>query len=177
MDSQPIDAVIVNTSGCGTTVKDYGHLLKDDAELSDAAQKISNLAMDITEFLASLPALPIAERQTLKVGYHAACSLQHGQKIIDAPKQLLQRAGFQLSMAKESHLCCGSAGVYNVLQSDLADQLKARKINHLNDLDVDVIVAGNIGCMNQLSDADAPICHTVQLLDWVTGGPKPASLS
>lgn len=175
-ETQQIDAVIVNTSGCGTTIKDYGHLLKDDAELSDKAKMISNCAMDITEFLAGLPALPVSNVQPLRVGYHAACSLQHGQKILDAPKQLLQRAGFQISTAKESHLCCGSAGVYNVLQSDLADQLKTRKIEHLNALDVDVIVAGNIGCINQLSDADAPICHTVQLLDWATGGPKPDRL-
>ena len=172
-----LDAVVVNTSGCGTTVKDYGHLLKDDPELSMAAKTLSSMAMDITEFLSSLPALPVSAPQSLKVGYHAACSLQHGQKITDAPKRLLQRAGFQVSMAKEAHLCCGSAGVYNVLQSDLADKLKARKLANMNALDVDVVVAGNVGCMNQLADGQAPVCHTVQLLDWATGGPKPAILS
>ena len=177
MDAKRIDAVIVNTSGCGTTIKDYGKLLKNDLDLSDKAARISDLAMDITEFLASLPTLPFKEAKSLKVGYHAACSLQHGQKVVDAPKQLLQRAGFKISMAKEAHLCCGSAGVYNVLQSDLASQLKDRKVKNLNAMDVDVIVAGNIGCINQMSEADAPICHTVQLLDWATGGPKPEIIS
>ena len=177
MDGQGLDAVIVNTSGCGTTVKDYGELLKSDNEIAEKADTISSLAMDITEFLASMPSLPVSEPKALKVGYHAACSLQHGQKVLDAPKQLLQRAGFQLAMAKEAHLCCGSAGVYNVLQSDLANQLKDRKVQNLNALDVDVIAAGNIGCIQQISDVKVPVCHTVQLLDWATGGPKPTVFS
>ena len=176
IDTGDFDAIIVNTSGCGTTLKDYGHLLLGDAELCETGAKISAMAMDITEFLAAHIELPPLPEKEISVAYHAACSLQHGQKIISAPKTLLAAAGFEVRQAAESHLCCGSAGVYNILQPELASALQSRKINNINKLQADIIAAGNLGCINQIAGAQAPICHTVQLLDWAYGGPLPAGL-
>ena len=171
-----IDAIIVNTSGCGTMLKDYAHLLKQDPELSDVAARISQLACDVTEFLANNPSLSFSRNVDLMVGYHSACSLQHGQQITQAPLMLLAKAGVQVALPKDPHLCCGSAGVYSILQPELSGQLKERKITTLNKLDVDLFVAGNIGCINQLSESKAPICHIVQLLDYLSGGPIPQSI-
>lgn len=176
LEGDGIDAVIVNTSGCGTTIKDYVNLLKDDPAYAGKAKAISALAKDITEFLHDAQLCqPLAE-QKMVVTYHAACSLQHGQKVLDAPKALLRTAGFSVVTAKESHLCCGSAGIYNVLQPDLASDLQKRKVAHINEAKGDVVVAGNLGCINQLAEVDAPICHTIQLLDWAYGGAKPKQL-
>lgn len=171
-----LDAIIVNTSGCGTTIKDYVNLLKDDPAYADLAKEISALAKDVTEFLYDANLLTPLSKKQVTIGYHAACSLQHGQKITSAPKALLQNAGFDVVTAKESHLCCGSAGVYNVLQPEMAQQLQERKINHLNNLSADVIVAGNLGCINQLAEVEAPIMHTIELLDWAYGGKTPDQL-
>ncbi|MCH2096395.1 MAG: glycolate oxidase subunit GlcF [Rhodobacteraceae bacterium] len=170
-----LDAIVVNTSGCGTTVKDYGHMFRNDALAKDAAT-VSSLAMDISELLSKLE-LPKGSKKDLKVAYHAACSLKHGQKIKSAPKDLLKRAGFNVVEPADSHLCCGSAGTYNLMQPEISQQLKKRKVQTLEAKSPDVIAAGNIGCMMQIgSGTGVPVVHTVELLDWATGGPKPPAL-
>ncbi len=170
-EDAPLDAIIINTSGCGTVIKDYGHMLG-----TDAAERVSTLAKDITEFLLEI--YPEGQKQELAVAYHAACSLQHGQKVVDAPKALLARAGFEVKTPFESHLCCGSAGTYNMMQPQIAAELGKRKAEHIGKLDADVIAAGNIGCMTQIAlYVDTPIVHTVELLNWAAGGEKPAGLA
>ncbi len=176
MDGKGLDAIVINTSGCGTTVKDYGHMFRNDALAKDA-ERISAIAMDITELLSRLE-LPATNAQPLKVAYHAACSLQHGQQIKAAPKDLLRKAGFTVLEPANPHLCCGSAGTYNLMQPEISGELKRRKIGTLEALKPDVISAGNIGCMMQIgSGTGVPVVHTVELLDWATGGSKPKSLS
>ena len=167
-----LDAIVINTSGCGTTVKDYGHMFRNDAIAKDAA-RISELAMDVSEILMQLD-MPEGDTKGLRVAYHAACSLQHGQQIKTYPKDLLKRAGFEVVEPADSHLCCGSAGTYNLLQPEISGQLKELKVKTLEAKAPDVIAAGNIGCMMQIgSGTKVPVVHTVQLLDWATGGPKP----
>ncbi|MDP6829733.1 MAG: glycolate oxidase subunit GlcF [Alphaproteobacteria bacterium] len=177
LEGEGLDAVVINASGCGTTVKDYGHMLADDPDWAEPAKRIAALALDISELLQRLE-LPAAKSpQSLKVAYHAACSLQHGQKITEAPKQLLEQAGFQVMAVPEGHLCCGSAGTYNLLQPELAGRLLERKAGNINSLQPDLVAAGNIGCMVQLGNGlDIPVVHMVELLDWATGGPKPAGI-
>ena len=170
-----LDAVVINTSGCGTTIKDYGHMFRNDPLAADAAA-VSSMAMDISELLVKI-GLPEGAPKDLKVAYHAACSLQHGQQIKTYPKDLLKRAGFTVVEPADSHLCCGSAGTYNLLQPEISQQLKARKVQTLEAKAPDIIAAGNIGCMMQIgSGTKTPIVHTVELLDWATGGPKPKAL-
>ncbi len=171
-----LDAVVINTSGCGTTVKDYGHMFRSDPLAEDAAV-VAGLAKDISEVLAEI-GLPEGAAKGLRVAYHAACSLQHGQQIKAAPKDLLKRVGFQVVEPADSHLCCGSAGTYNLLQPEISGELKRRKVATLEAKAPDVIVAGNIGCMMQIgSGTGVPVVHTVELLDWATGGPKPRGLA
>lgn len=175
MDGDGLDAIVINTSGCGTTVKDYGHIFRNDT-LADEAARVSKAAMDVTEFLSTLD-LPEGKAEPLRVAYHAACSLQHGQKVTLVPKTLLSRAGFEVVSPKDPHLCCGSAGTYNLLQPAIATELKSRKVKTLMETAPDVISAGNIGCMMQIgSAAGVPVLHTVQLLDWAYGGDKPSAL-
>lgn len=172
---QGLDAVAINTSGCGTTVKDYGHMFRSTPLAGDAAT-IAGLACDVSELLARLQPNASAP-EPLRVAYHAACSLQHGQKIKSAPKDLLKTAGFEVVEPADSHLCCGSAGTYNLLQPDLSAELKRRKVTTLEAKTPDVIAAGNIGCMMQIaSGSRIPVVHTVELIDWATGGPKPRAL-
>ncbi len=173
-DGEGLDAIVINTSGCGTTVKDYGFMFRNEPEAADAA-RISALALDISEYLTRLGYAPTRAAPALTVAYHAACSLQHGQKITIEPKALLQRAGFAVAVPAESHICCGSAGTYNILQPEIAGRLRDRKLANLAAVRPDVIAAGNIGCMTQLSGA-TPVVHTVELLDWMAGGPEPAGL-
>ena len=172
-----VDRVVINVSGCGTTVKDYGHMLADDPEWAEAAKTVGANTRDITELLAEIGLVdPVAEHG-LTVGYHAACSLQHGQQVKTTPKDLLQAAGFRVKSPLDAHLCCGAAGTYAITQPDLAAQLRARKTETLEALAPDVIASGNIGCMTHLEPGTAvPVVHTVQLLDWATGGPKPPAL-
>lgn len=170
-----LDAVIINTSGCGTTVKDYGHMFRTDPMAAEAA-KVAGLAMDISEFLVKI-GLPAGAPKGLRVAYHAACSLQHGQQVKTAPKDLLRAAGFEVVEPVDSHLCCGSAGTYNLLQPEISAELKRRKVETLEAKAPQVIAAGNIGCMIQIGSGTAvPVVHTVELLDWATGGPKPRAL-
>jgi glycolate oxidase iron-sulfur subunit len=175
MDGGGLDAIVINTSGCGTTVKDYGHMFRNDALAVDAA-RVSDKAKDISEVLMELD-LPEGADRGLVVAYHAACSLQHGQKIKTFPKDLLKRAGFRIVEPSDAHLCCGSAGTYNLMQPEISKQLKDRKVRTLEAKKPDVIAAGNIGCMMQIgSGTGVPVVHTVELLDWATGGPKPPRL-
>ena len=177
LDGNGLDAVVINASGCGTTVKDYGHILAGDPVWAEPAKRIAELALDVTELVQRLDLPAPGQPQPLKVAYHAACSLQHGQKITALPKQLLQRAGFEVMDVPEGHLCCGSAGTYNLMQPELAGRLLERKAGNIKSLKPDVVAAGNIGCMVQLRGGlDVPVVHTVELLDWATGGPKPAAL-
>jgi len=171
-----LNGVVINTSGCGTTIKDYGHMFKGDPLAADAAE-VASLAMDVSEVLVKL-GLPKGQPKGMRVAYHAACSLQHGQQIKTAPKDLLKQVGFTVVEPQDSHLCCGSAGTYNLLQPEISGQLKARKVATLEAVRPDVIAAGNIGCMIQIgSGTGTPVVHTVELLDWATGGPKPAALN
>lgn len=168
-----LDAVVVNMSGCGTTVKDYGHLLG-----TEAAKQIGSLTRDITELLHELSIRPDGQMKHYKVAYHDACSLQHGQRVAEIPRRLLSRAGFKVVDVPERHLCCGSAGTYNLLQPDVASELGRRKGEHVNSVDPDIVAAGNLGCLVQISRyVHRPIVHTVELLDWATGGPRPPALS
>lgn len=170
-----LDAIIINTSGCGTTVKDYGHMFARSDIAGDAAI-VAGLARDISEFLVQID-LPQAQPQNLRVAYHAACSLQHGQQIKTAPKDLLKKAGFTVVEPADSHLCCGSAGTYNLMQPEISQQLQTRKVATIMATAPQVIAAGNIGCMMQIgAAAGVPVVHTVELLDWATGGPKPPAL-
>lgn len=166
-----LDAIVINTSGCGTTVKDYGHMLD-----GEEAKVVAGLAMDVSELLVKI-GLPEGAAKGLRVAYHAACSLQHGQQVKSAPKDLLKRVGFEVVEPADSHLCCGSAGTYNLLQPEISAQLKARKVETLEAKRPDVIAAGNIGCMMQIgSGTGVPVVHTVELLDWALGGPRPRGL-
>jgi glycolate oxidase iron-sulfur subunit len=172
-----LDAILVTASGCGTTAKDYGFMLRADSAYAEKAAGISALARDISEYLAGLELSAGSESAGLVVAYHSACSLQHGQKIAREPKELLCKIGFVVKDVPEGHLCCGSAGVYNILQPDIAKRLRERKVGNIEKLAPDVIAAGNIGCMTQIAAATAiPVVHTVELIDWATGGRKPEAL-
>ena len=174
IDGDGLDAIVVNTSGCGTTLKDYGFMFRDEPE-REAAERVSALTKDISEYLVGIGYAPTIPAPALRVTYHSACSLQHGQGVTEAPKALLRTAGFQIAEAAEPHLCCGSAGTYNILQPEIAKRLRARKLGNIAQTAPDVIAAGNIGCITQLS-GDVPVVHTVQLLDWMAGGPRPTAL-
>jgi glycolate oxidase iron-sulfur subunit len=172
-----LDAIVVTTSGCGTTIKDYGFMFRTDPTYAERAQKISCLAKDIAEFLSGVSLQPAAGIPQLTVAYHAACSLQHGQKIRSQPKELLGTLGFAVKDVPEGHLCCGSAGTYNILQPAIATRLRERKVDSIERLRPDVIAAGNIGCITQIAAGTSlPIVHTVELIDWATGGPRPSVL-
>jgi glycolate oxidase iron-sulfur subunit len=178
LEESGLDAVVINASGCGTTVKDYGFMLREDAAYADKAARISALAKDVTELMSELGLARPVRATGLAVAYHSACSMQHGQSIRQEPKQLLSAAGFQVMDVPEGHLCCGSAGTYNLLQPAIADRLRARKVANLERLRPDVIATGNIGCISQIAAGTAlPVVHTAALLDWATGGPIPQALA
>ncbi|MFQ5785772.1 MAG: glycolate oxidase subunit GlcF [Alphaproteobacteria bacterium] len=178
LDDGGLDAVVSNASGCGTMVKDYGHLLGDDPEWCEKAARVAGLARDVSELLADLDVRAAADEARPVVAYHAACSLQHGQQIRDQPKQVLAACGFELRDVAEGHLCCGSAGTYNLLQPALATRLRDRKVANIERTGAEVIAAGNIGCIVQIAAGTSiPVVHPVELVDWATGGPKPAALA
>ncbi|MFM2281627.1 MAG: glycolate oxidase subunit protein [Pseudomonadota bacterium] len=176
IDRGGLDAIIITASGCGTTIKDYHHMLKHDPAYADKAKRISAMAVDITEYLDRI-GLPEQEPRGEVVAYHAACSLQHGQKITVQPKALLRRAGFTVREPAEGHLCCGSAGTYNMLQPEISAELKARKVRNIEAVRPEIVATGNIGCITQIGSGTAtPVIHTVELLNWAYGGRKPAKL-
>jgi glycolate oxidase iron-sulfur subunit len=169
-----LDAIVINASGCGTTVKDYGFMFRSEPEpIRTAAEKIAGMTLDVTQFLSRFGYAPTREPSGLTVAYHSACSLQHGQQVTAEPKTLLSRAGFRVVEPKEPHICCGSAGTYNLLQPEIAGRLRDRKLGNLKATRPDLIAAGNIGCITQLSGDALPVVHTVELLDWMAGGPLP----
>jgi len=171
-----LDAVLVTASGCGSTIKDYGHLFAEDPAYAEKAKKISALALDITEYLARLDLPPLEPRGTA-VAYHSACSLTHGQRVLLPPRALLAKAGFTVREVPEGHLCCGSAGTYNLLQPEIAVRLRDRKVRNIASVEPEIIAAGNIGCISQIaSGTSLPVVHTVELLDWAYGGPMPEKL-
>jgi glycolate oxidase iron-sulfur subunit len=172
-----LDCIVINTSGCGTSVKDYGYIFRNDRQLAEKAARVSRLARDVSEVIEAMGLAGAAAPPRLKVAYHSACSLQHGQKITREPVAALERAGFEVVAIPEGHICCGSAGTYNLLQAEMAGALRARKVANIESVAPDVIAAGNLGCMVQIGAGTAiPIVHTVELLDWATGGPQPAAL-
>ena len=178
VDGGGLDAIIVTTSGCGTTIKDYGHMLRLDPAYAEKAKAVSALAKDVTEFLSTLDLPAPARPGGAVVAYHSACSMQHGQRITRAPKELLAKAGFIVRDVPEGHLCCGSAGTYNMLQPEISARLRERKVRNIESVAPDLIATGNIGCMTQIgSGTGIPILHTVELLDWAYGGARPAKLA
>jgi glycolate oxidase iron-sulfur subunit len=177
IDGEGLDAILVTISGCGTTVKDYGFMLRGDPAYAAKAARVAALARDVSEYLARLRLKSADLARGLSVAYHSACSLQHGQRVAREPKDILSRLGFAVKDVPEGHLCCGSAGIYNVLQSDIAKRLRERKIGNIAKVAPDVIAAGNIGCIAQIAaGTTTPIVHTVELIDWATGGPLPEPL-
>ncbi|BBE72313.1 glycolate oxidase subunit GlcF [Oharaeibacter diazotrophicus] len=173
-----LDAILVTASGCGTTIKDYGHMLRGDPAYAAKAARVSALARDVTEYLSGLALPAVTAPAPLTVAYHSACSMQHGQRVREEPKALLRRAGFTVRDVPEGHLCCGSAGTYNILQPEIATRLRDRKLANVARVAPDVIATGNIGCITQLgAAAPVPVVHTVELLDWAHGGPAPAEIA
>lgn len=176
IESGGLDHIVINASGCGTSVKDYGHMFHNDPILADKAAHISSIAKDVTELLQGIGFAPSGDVPRLRVAYHSACSLQHGQKISQEPVALLRAAGFDVFAVPEGHICCGSAGTYNVLQPKLAEELRSRKVANIESVAPDIVAAGNIGCIIQIrSGLSIPVLHTVELLDWASGGPKPSA--
>lgn len=172
-----LDAILITASGCGTTIKDYGFMLREDPAYAAKAKRVSALAKDVTEYLAAIGLPEPAQAPGLTVAYHSACSMQHGQKIRTEPKALLSRAGFIVKDVPEGHLCCGSAGTYNILQPELAGRLRDRKLANIARVRPEAIATGNIGCITQLgAKAEVPVVHTVELIDWALGGPRPTGL-
>lgn len=182
VDGEGLDAILITASGCGTTIKDYGFMFRNEPAYAEKAATISSLAKDVTEFLETLELRHVRE-VALPVTYHSACSMQHGQQLKDGPKRLLSGAGFKVKEVPEGHICCGSAGVYNILQPEIAGQLRERKIGHIEKTKPQIVATGNIGCMTQLAKgfadrgATTPVVHTAELLDWATGGPLPEKLA
>jgi glycolate oxidase iron-sulfur subunit len=169
--------VVINASGCGTTVKDYGFMFRTEPDpIRIKAERVAGLAVDVSEFLTRIGYDATRPKPGLTVAYHSACSLQHGQQVTNEPKALLRKAGFRVVEPPEGHLCCGSAGTYNMLQPDIATRLRARKLRNISKTKADLVAAGNIGCITQLSGDTLPIVHTVALLDWMAGGPRPDGL-
>ena len=173
-----LDAIVLNTSGCGTAIKEYDHIFRHDPQWADKAKAVVERVRDVSEVVAQLGLGAAHHAPALKVAYHDACSLQHGQHVTEPPRQLLRAAGFEVVEVPEGHICCGSAGTYNMLRPHLAQQLQVRKVEHIASVAPQVVAAGNIGCMEQIAArAEVPVVHTVELLDWATGGPAPTGCS
>ncbi|MEN5082578.1 glycolate oxidase subunit GlcF [Bosea sp. TWI1241] len=182
IDGEGLDAILITASGCGTTIKDYGFMFRNEPAYAAKAERVAALAKDVTEFVETLEIAP-ARGFDLTVAYHSACSMQHGQQLKDGPKRLLARAGFRVKEVPEGHICCGSAGVYNILQPEIAEQLRERKVGNIERTRPDLVATGNIGCITQIAKgfadrgARTPVLHTAELLDWATGGPIPEKLA
>ena len=172
-----LDAIVITASGCGTTIKDYGFMLREDRAYAERAARVAKLAKDIAEYVAVLPLAARQDGAKLVVAYHSACSMQHGQRVVREPKEILSKVGYTVKDIPQGHLCCGSAGTYNILQPDIARRLRERKVRTIERLRPDVIAAGNLGCIMQIAaGTDLPAVHTVELIDWATGGPCPPAL-
>jgi glycolate oxidase iron-sulfur subunit len=177
IDGEGLDAILTTASGCGTTMKDYGFMFRTEEGIAGDAARVSDLVRDISEFISEIKHLKYVVRPPLAVAYHSACSLQHGQKITALPKEMLSKAGFAIKDIPEGHICCGSAGTYNLLQPELANRLRDRKIAHIQEIAPDLIAAGNIGCITQIAAGTGiPVVHPIELIDWATGGPAPRAL-
>ncbi|MDP3320868.1 MAG: glycolate oxidase subunit GlcF, partial [Bosea sp. (in: a-proteobacteria)] len=182
IEGKGLDAILITTSGCGTTIKDYGFMFRNEPAYAAKAERVSALAKDVTEFVATLDLMP-ARDVAMPIAYHSACSMQHGQQLKDGPKRLLSGVGFSVKEAPEGHICCGSAGVYNILQPEIAGQLRERKVANIQKTKPMLVATGNIGCMTQIAKgfadrgATTPVVHTAELLDWATGGPLPEKLA
>ncbi len=178
MDGDGLDAIVVNVSGCGTTVKDYGHLFRNDPLYAEKASRVSAIARDVSEVMHEIGLIEPVIDVDLVAAYHSACSMQHGQRVQAQPRALLRAAGFRVREVPESHLCCGSAGTYNILQPEIAGRLRARKARNIESVTPDLVATGNVGCITQIAKGTAiPIVHTAELLDWATGGPLPLALT
>jgi glycolate oxidase iron-sulfur subunit len=178
MEGEGLDAILTTASGCGTTMKDYGFMLRGDPGYEGKAARISGLVRDICEFISDNKCLNPVIRSAITVAYQPACSLAHGQRIISGPKQLLSEAGFLVKDIPESHLCCGSAGTYNLFQPELANRLRDRKIAYIERIAPELIAVGNIGCITQIAAGTGiPVVHPIELIDWATGGPVPKALT
>lgn len=182
VDGEGLDAILITASGCGTTIKDYGFMFRNEPAYAEKAAKVSALAKDVTEFLETMELAAVRD-VAMPIAYHSACSMQHGQQLKDGPKRLLSGAGFKVKEVPEGHICCGSAGVYNILQPEIAGKLRERKIDNIERTKPMLVATGNIGCMTQLAKgfsdkgATTPVVHTAELLDWATGGPLPEKLA
>ncbi|HMA74208.1 MAG TPA: glycolate oxidase subunit GlcF [Xanthobacteraceae bacterium] len=177
VNAEGIDAIVTTASGCGTTMKDYGFMLRHYPGYAAPAKKIAAISRDISEFINEINCLQYTQRPSLKVAYHPACSLAHGQRVTTAPREMLSKAGFMLIDIPESHLCCGSAGTYNMLQPELANRLRDRKIANIDAVMPELIAAGNIGCITQIAaGTPIPVVHPIELIDWATGGSAPRAL-
>jgi glycolate oxidase iron-sulfur subunit len=177
IEGRGLDAILITASGCGTTVKDYGYMLRNDPAYAQKAAGISSITKDISEYVSTLELEPLKPERRLTVAYHSACSMQHGQQIRDEPKRLLRDAGFRVVDVPEGHICCGSAGTYNILQPEIAGRLRARKVANIERTKPDIIATGNIGCITQISGGtEIPVVHTIELVDWARGGPLPPTL-
>jgi glycolate oxidase iron-sulfur subunit len=178
IDGAGLDAIVANASGCGTTLKEYGHMLRLDPDYAGKAERVSAISRDISEVLLAFGVPEAVAPRRLRVAYHSPCSMQHGQRIRTEPKALLAACGFEVVDVPEGHICCGSAGTYNILQPEIASRLRARKVANIERTAPDVIATGNLGCITQIAGGTGiPIVHTVELLDWASGGPEPAALS
>ena len=177
MESDGLDAILTTASGCGTVMKDYGFMLRADPAYAGTAALVAKQVHDISEFMNNVRYLKYVIRNPMTVAYQAACSLAHGQRVTSEPKEMLCRAGFAVKDVPESHVCCGSAGTYNILQPDLANRLRDRKITYIEEIAPEVIAAGNIGCITQIAaGTEIPVVHPIELIDWATGGPVPKAL-
>ena len=178
IQEEGLDAIVLNASGCGTAVREYDHIFRNDPELAEKARAVTALVKDVSEVVDELGLGKVENKTGLRLAYHDACSLQHGQKVTRQPRQLLHQAGFEVVEIPDGHLCCGSAGAYNLLVPGMAAELLDRKAAHIARLGPQVVAAGNIGCIVQIGSASPlPVVHTIELLDWATGGPAPAALT
>jgi glycolate oxidase iron-sulfur subunit len=176
-NEQPVDAILVTASGCGSMLKDYAHLLRKEEGYAKRAGDIAHLAKDVTEILDGITMEAPRQWSDIKIAYHAACSLEHGQKVIKEPRSLLAKAGYTVLEIPEGHLCCGSAGTYSLLQPLISKALRTRKLNNIDKIEPDIIASGNIGCINHLAtESKTPIVHTIELLNWAYGGACPDEL-
>ena len=178
IDRENLDAILVNASGCGTTLKEYGHLFSDEADIASAAARVSQMAMDVTEWLVRLDLSALqAPAVSYSVVYHDPCSMRNVQKVTAPPRKLLRAAGYVVSDVPEGHFCCGSAGTYNMLKPDIARQLGDRKARNLESTGASLGATANIGCLTQIRQyTEMPMLHILQLLDWAYGGPLPPQL-